>query len=222
MRDAQKKGFTIVELAVVIVVVGILAVMAVVLYSRSQMDARDTKRSSDATIMVSALEKYYLDNGEYPSSCPTGEYDTSTKLCAGRPLGFFTQSSNTPINEDTTSASLTNLLSNNVSGVRDPRDNDATRPFGVLGDLASSGRFFYLYIGTLTNNQSGSVTNVAPFQINIKGISCTYQVTVPAYGHTSFILARYSESDNKIYLRTGSQGARPSVTSPTTCELEKI
>ena len=63
----NKKGFTLVELLVVVVVIAILAGVALVSYGRVQRDANDNTRGGNATIIAEALEKYYDQNGEYPS-----------------------------------------------------------------------------------------------------------------------------------------------------------
>lgn len=64
------RGFTLVELIVVIAVIGILATITIVGFSRYQADTRDAKRVSSITTIAEALEKYYDKNGEYPS-CST-------------------------------------------------------------------------------------------------------------------------------------------------------
>ena len=66
MRKAIS-GFTVVELLVVIIVIGILSTIGYVSYSRVQISSRDTERSSKIAILAEALEKYYDENGEYPS-----------------------------------------------------------------------------------------------------------------------------------------------------------
>jgi len=63
----SKSGFTIVEISVVIVILGILISLVALNFSRVQSGARDTQRSSRASIIADALEKYYDANGEYPS-----------------------------------------------------------------------------------------------------------------------------------------------------------
>ena len=60
-------GFTIVELLVVVVIIGILTTIGFASFSSVQSDARDSQRSSKITIISEALEKYYDNNGEYPS-----------------------------------------------------------------------------------------------------------------------------------------------------------
>ena len=61
-------GFTIIELLVVIVVIGILASITAVTFRGVQQRARDAQRRSDLTIIAKALEYYKIDNGSYPGS----------------------------------------------------------------------------------------------------------------------------------------------------------
>ncbi len=65
--NRRNAGFTLVELAIVIVIIAILAAITIFTYSRVQVNTRDSTRSSRATIISDALEKYYAKNGEYPS-----------------------------------------------------------------------------------------------------------------------------------------------------------
>lgn len=65
LRSAPK-GFTIVELLIVIVVIAILASISVVAYNGIQQRARDSQRFSDFSLMQKALTMYYADNGAYP------------------------------------------------------------------------------------------------------------------------------------------------------------
>ena len=64
LKDTQK-GFTIVELLIVIVVIGILAAITVVAYSGIQQRARDTVRKSDLAQLKKAILLYSVDNGDY-------------------------------------------------------------------------------------------------------------------------------------------------------------
>jgi prepilin-type N-terminal cleavage/methylation domain-containing protein len=63
----SKSGFTLVELLVVMVVIAILAGIALVSYARVQRDANDNTRKGNVRIITEGLEKYYDQNGEYPS-----------------------------------------------------------------------------------------------------------------------------------------------------------
>lgn len=66
-RQGWKSGFTIVELLIVIVVIGILAAITIVAYNGVQQRARDSERQSDVSAITKALELYYIDNGRYPA-----------------------------------------------------------------------------------------------------------------------------------------------------------
>lgn len=63
----KHSGFTIVEVAIVVVVVAIIATLTLVVFGRVQGDSRDRSRAVDANLIAEALEKYYDNNGEYPS-----------------------------------------------------------------------------------------------------------------------------------------------------------
>ncbi len=66
MRD--QKGFTIVELLIVIVVIGILAALVVTTYSGIQAKARDSKRQADVKAIQTQLEAFYASNNYYPAT----------------------------------------------------------------------------------------------------------------------------------------------------------
>lgn len=63
----SRSGFTVVELAVVIVVIGLLAALVVMSYRYIQKQARDDRRIADIANIQKAMELYYNDNGKYPS-----------------------------------------------------------------------------------------------------------------------------------------------------------
>lgn len=64
----RSTGFTIVELLIVIVVVGILAAITVVAYNTVQSRARDNVRKADIANLAKGIEQYYAVNGHYPMS----------------------------------------------------------------------------------------------------------------------------------------------------------
>lgn len=63
----MKRGFTIVELLIVIVVIAILAAITIVAYNGIQQRARDAQRVSDLSQMEKALKLYGVDNAVLPS-----------------------------------------------------------------------------------------------------------------------------------------------------------
>lgn len=73
MRTLKQKGFTIIELLIVIVVIGILATLVLNTFRGVQARARDTERKADLNALGTQLEVYYTDHGYYP-----GGTDNST------------------------------------------------------------------------------------------------------------------------------------------------
>src|ERR1700752_1606885 len=63
----RNQGFTIVELLIVIVVIGILALLVITTYSGIQAKARNSKRQSDVKSLQTQLEAFFSQNGYYPS-----------------------------------------------------------------------------------------------------------------------------------------------------------
>ncbi len=64
----KEQGFTIVELLIVIVVIGILAALVVTTFSGIQQKARDSERETDIKAVHGQLEAYYAQNGRYPTN----------------------------------------------------------------------------------------------------------------------------------------------------------
>jgi prepilin-type N-terminal cleavage/methylation domain-containing protein len=62
----KQSGFTIVELLIVIVVIGILAALVVTTFSGIQKKARNTERETDIKAIHGQLEAYFAQNNAYP------------------------------------------------------------------------------------------------------------------------------------------------------------
>ena len=68
-RRAQRQhGFTLIEIMVVVVILGILAAIVVPRIMSRPDDARIAKAKQDIRVIESALELYRLDNFYYPST----------------------------------------------------------------------------------------------------------------------------------------------------------
>lgn len=63
----RNQGFTIIELLIVIVVIGILAGLVLNSFSGVQARARDADRKSDISAVARQLEVFHGDNGAYPT-----------------------------------------------------------------------------------------------------------------------------------------------------------
>ncbi len=73
-EHSESKGFTLVELLVVITILGILSVIGIAAYSGVQKNARDAKRKADLNKINTYLEAYRAGAGKYPTagSCAYG------------------------------------------------------------------------------------------------------------------------------------------------------
>lgn len=64
----RTRGFTIVELLIVIVVIGILAAITIVAYSGITARANTTKAQTNAAAVQKVAEAYNADGGSYPGT----------------------------------------------------------------------------------------------------------------------------------------------------------
>lgn len=74
MSQAQQfKGFTIVELLIVIVVIGVLAAITIVAFNGVQQRARDSQRTSDLASLAKMIRLYETKNGDFvETNCGNG------------------------------------------------------------------------------------------------------------------------------------------------------
>lgn len=133
---AKQKGFTIVELLIVIVVIGILAAITIVAYNGIQARARDSIRNQDIKTIAKALELYYTDKGSYPN----GNNYTP---------GSTAINSAWSTTADGSWANLAAVLAPYVSKLPTPPGTASTTP-------ATSGGNSYDYVGISNSSYCGS------------------------------------------------------------------
>lgn len=64
----MRRGFTLIELLVVITLIGVLTSMGLYSYNGTQGKARDAIRKQDLRDLQKALQQYYQDYSQYPST----------------------------------------------------------------------------------------------------------------------------------------------------------
>jgi general secretion pathway protein G len=67
-KNKNRKGFTLIELMIVIVIIGILATLLIPRIMERPEEARRVKAKMDIKAIESALKLYKIDTGVYPST----------------------------------------------------------------------------------------------------------------------------------------------------------
>lgn len=107
MRHSLKKGFTLMELIVVIAILSILAGVLAPRVSNHLASARDARRLADIKTVRLAIEQYYADKGKYPPPNKNqnyGGWDVSHDgnfIRVLRNEGYLDQDVEDPINDET-------------------------------------------------------------------------------------------------------------------------
>ncbi len=127
----NKRGFTIVELLVVIVIIGILAAITIVAYNGVNQKAIAASLQSDLSNGSNRLKMYYVEYGVYPASldvstnCPNGSTPADSRYCLNlSPNTTFTYASSNPYS--------TYSLTAQKSGISYTATNDSTPTQNII------------------------------------------------------------------------------------------
>jgi len=92
MGSIGKKGYTLLELMIVVAIVGILVTLAIPMFQQSAMKAKEAALKQNLFTMRAVLDQFYADRGDYPESL---EALVEEHYLRGIPIDPFTKSATT-------------------------------------------------------------------------------------------------------------------------------
>lgn len=218
-KQYRRRGFTLVELMIVIVIIVILSTIAIVSYTVVLKNAHDSKRQSDMTALRSALEAYYQKNGTYPSGCTQTNYSASVGCTvltdvntpgsfSGDGSMYITQTPSQQINASTTLAQLQAILPGVDQSFGDPISTTANL---FINATAPSTSTPYLYIGGITNSTSSSQRYIVTANNNgggNVGFGCAMWYNLDPGQTSGYVIGYRSETDTSTpwHLFEGTHG----------------
>lgn len=144
----MQKNFTLIEMAIVLAIVGVLLTVAVINSERYLQKTRDAKRISDMDILTLALTAFYEDNARYPNAANDNIVEPGECIGAGygraTPITWGTVCPAGEVTNDT----LLNLLINRTDPLRSylrfPAGGTGSVPRDPLYENAGD-RYYYAY-----------------------------------------------------------------------------
>lgn len=171
-KDKYTKGFTLLELLIVIVIIGLLSAIIMGALNSARASSRDSKDITELKSVVNALNLYFSANGYYPAvastlttpvayipSIPAGIYYTglsgSGGQCASYHVGVSLEKNNVVLNTDrdllSTTAGLVGTGYTNLCG-----NTNGLNASSIRGDDAQSCR------GTAVEPAGGKCFDLVP------------------------------------------------------------
>lgn len=200
----NKKGFTIVELLIVIVIIGILAAISIVSYVGISNRAIIASLQSDLSNASKQLELFRAVNGVYPTSIDCTIADSTTNKCIKSNSATFSYSVNNSTNPPTYNLGAINgTVAYSVTESTPAVPATPTWKYVIAGSFLSCGISSSDKAYCWGQNANGAVgdgtvgnNRLVPTSVNTSGVlnGLTIKSIASGYGHTCAIA-----SDNKVY-----------------------
>jgi prepilin-type N-terminal cleavage/methylation domain-containing protein len=93
IRNRLRQGFTLIEILVVVVILGVLASIVIAQFTGVSDDTERTAFITSGKIFVEAAHRYHLDHGSFPNGAPGqlpdgfGDYVTAHQWESVTPIG---------------------------------------------------------------------------------------------------------------------------------------
>jgi type II secretion system protein G len=124
----KKRGFTLMEVLIVIAILGILATMVMANFKASQQKSRDIRRKSDLSQIGKALEIYNNDFGSYPLA----DADGNIKGCGAGGIATCTWGTSQFANTTSTVIYMAKLPNDPITGLHYRYRSDGTGTYYQL------------------------------------------------------------------------------------------
>lgn len=144
----KHKGFTLVELILVMALVAILALLIIGNFNATLKKGRDARRKNDLSQIQKTLELYYEDNRTYPVFADNDIF--GKKLCTGH----------------TASATTACAVTETTYMVRTPQDPNSAYTYRYEPSVSGSSYYLYAYIENDLDQSSG--VSISGFTTNEK------------------------------------------------------
>lgn len=76
MHKNHKSGFTLVEIMIVVVIIGLLAGLAMPAFKRVQMNSQNARTANDVRVFAGMMETFSMEYGDYPEDSNSGDLPT--------------------------------------------------------------------------------------------------------------------------------------------------
>ncbi|MEM9157524.1 MAG: type II secretion system protein [Verrucomicrobiota bacterium] len=73
-NTSKRSGFTLVEIMIVVLIIGLLAALAVPAFAKMRQTSRATTFANDIRALATAAQNYILESGEYPPDSSSGVF----------------------------------------------------------------------------------------------------------------------------------------------------
>lgn len=142
MHATPRRGFTIVELLIVIVVIGILAAITIVAYNGIQVRARNSQAASVAQAYKRAMVQYAIEHQTYPttgSACLGDDYPDTGVYTSANNRNCFRSNSSTGVISTTFNNEIKPYLGNKVPTANNLVFGNGSSPWSTRGAVFMNG-----------------------------------------------------------------------------------
>jgi prepilin-type N-terminal cleavage/methylation domain-containing protein len=178
----MNRGFTVVELTVVIIVIGVLTTLVTASYAMFQNQSKDSALVSYATIIKSGAEKFHAENNEYP----------------------FPSQLNGNTTDYTTPPPNYNAAATLLNTPKSTFDNNKIKLVSChTACIGTPNKQYIYYLSKFDGATTATRTYVFP---RSSGGTCTYTLPSPEPGGTAHIIAFWSHEKNEWQVARSNRG----------------